>query len=320
MSKIGKVIEKAKQPSLLILRYHSILENPDSFAAAIGRGIIHSADMFEAHMKIIATEFNNITIDDVCKFLNGEKLPRRSVAITFDDGFADNADVAAPIMNSLNLKGTFYVTTGSIEGTFAPWFIRLRHAFATTDIKYWNIPDGKQRLCLCIPREKYEAFISVSSRCAKLCGQEQDSFIARIEKELETNSPEKDGGFIMSRSQIVQLDACGHMVGSHTVSHPNLAHISDKEAFDEIHHSKIHLETILKKNVKHFAYPSPILQPHWNRSTVENTRNVGYSSAVTCTPGIIRVGDCPLSLKRIAIPEDEIDFKWSIETAFCRPY
>ena len=44
------------------------------------------------------------------------KLPPRALAITFDDGYANNATVAAPILQRLGLHATFFIATGFLDG------------------------------------------------------------------------------------------------------------------------------------------------------------------------------------------------------------
>src|ERR1044071_7430526 len=44
------------------------------------------------------------------------RLPKRALSITFDDGYADNYNVAAPILLRLGLAATFFVATGFLDG------------------------------------------------------------------------------------------------------------------------------------------------------------------------------------------------------------
>ena len=42
-------------------------------------------------------------------------LPERALCITFDDGYADNYDVALPILKKHDVRATFFVTSGLLD-------------------------------------------------------------------------------------------------------------------------------------------------------------------------------------------------------------
>src|SRR5574338_854149 len=97
---------------LTILSYHRTLTTPDS--------ILHDAiDLagFERHMTFLAEEFNVLPLSEACELLSRGKLPARAVAITFDDGYADNEKVALPILKRLRLPAAFFIATGFMDGT-----------------------------------------------------------------------------------------------------------------------------------------------------------------------------------------------------------
>lgn len=59
----------------------------------------------------------------------------------------------------------------------------------------------------------------------------------------------------MSVDDIKELDANGHTIGSHTLSHKNLARINQQEVINQIENNKTFLENLLNKKVETFAYP-----------------------------------------------------------------
>ena len=123
----------------VVLGYHSICDRRRSTSDSINVGVSLDVSVFEQHMEVIARRFRPVTLDDILHFSRGEfKLPARSVAVTFDDGFADNFTIARPILNRLGIRGAFYVTVASIDSGIPPWFVRLRRAFQCTQRTEWT--------------------------------------------------------------------------------------------------------------------------------------------------------------------------------------
>lgn len=302
---------------IAILCYHSVLENPKKFYNSIGEGIIHSADLFDQQMRILKQEFNPITIEQVYAYCAEDtKIPKRSVVVSFDDGFADNYHVAAPIMEHYGIFGTFYITVAAIQNRRPPWFVRLRNAFFTSKNNAWINPSDGTKIALNNYQNRYQAFIQACQLCAITQGEAQQVLINQLESMLEVEPPDFFKNIMMTWDQIRTLYSKGHTIGSHTISHPNLAHIDGNLAFKELLESKRCMENELNIKVRHFSYPVPILEPHWNKDTVRITEQIGYKTAVTCSPGLIRMGDSPLSLKRISAPQSILEYRWSLETLF----
>jgi peptidoglycan/xylan/chitin deacetylase (PgdA/CDA1 family) len=95
---------------------------------------------------------SSIDIKDFCAFLSShiqvvplsfilEKLRngdpfRQELAITFDDGYMDNYELAAPILKTFHLPATFFITTQFIGSDFVPWWdedLGVRHKWMTWD-------------------------------------------------------------------------------------------------------------------------------------------------------------------------------------------
>ena len=60
--------------------------------------------------------FNVLPLDEAVRRLSAGTLPARSLAITFDDGYADNHDIALPILRRHGLTATFFIATGYLDG------------------------------------------------------------------------------------------------------------------------------------------------------------------------------------------------------------
>jgi peptidoglycan/xylan/chitin deacetylase (PgdA/CDA1 family) len=299
---------------LAILKYHSIQDEPQQFAHSIGAGIIHSTAVFKEQMELVASKFDPVSMDDVLLFLCRRKgLPQKPVAITFDDGFMDNFEIANPILQRVGVPAAFYVTVASIDAARPPWFCRLRHAFFSSKKNTWTYTERGCSLDLREPKAKKSAFLTASERCARMTGQEQEKFLSEVEQELAVEPINPNSHLMMNWEQIRGLLRSGHIVGSHTMTHPNIAHVANAELQFECRESKRRLEEKLCAEVVHFSYPSPILQPHWSDETVKATKQCGYLTGVTSNPGPVQFGQDPLALRRVAVPNEREEFLWTVE-------
>lgn len=301
--------------SAAILMYHSVMAEPAQHADSLG-GIIHSESDFRAQMELLARDYQPVGLDEVVNRLNaGRNLSSRSVVITFDDGYTDNYEVAMPILNQIGIPATFYITVECVEKRKLPWPSRLRFAFRTTKRPAW-IDQRAKSWDLRTTDSREQAYLASCDDCCQLAGAAQEDFVTRIENELQSRVPEEWGSLMMNYEQARGLANKGHIVGSHTMTHPNMAHVNERNAEIELAESKRRLEIALKMAVPHFSYPCPALTPHWSERTVAQSRAAGYASAMTTNGGIVRSGDNPLSLKRIRPTKTAAGLRWNLECAF----
>lgn len=302
----------------VILMYHSVREDERELGNVIGAGITHTAAIFARQMEIVAREFTPVSLDEILSFLaGGADLPRKAVAVTFDDGFSDNEEVAAPILNRMGIRAAFYATADLIGTCKVPWYCRIRYAFSTTRKKRWtSAPNGKTWDLQDTPGRE-AAMLFGFETCAPLVCDEQERAIREIESALESVMPNGHARVMMSWEQLRKLQASGHIAGSHTMTHPNLAYVSDDLSLRrELLESKQRIERELGNPIVHFSYPHPALEPQWSEKTVAMTASVGYKSAVTTDRGCVTPTANPLCLKRAGAFRPEEQFRWNLGRAF----
>jgi peptidoglycan/xylan/chitin deacetylase (PgdA/CDA1 family) len=107
------MVEMAVRPMPIpVLLYHSISDAPE---AAIAPYTVAPA-VFERQLDAIRGRRQALTVSRLAECLAGRaELPESPVVITFDDGFADNLTVAAPLLASRALPAAVYVTTGYLD-------------------------------------------------------------------------------------------------------------------------------------------------------------------------------------------------------------
>ncbi len=302
-------------PAAAILMYHSVLPDPSLQADCLG-GIVHSESAFSEQMEVLARHYHPISLDEIVKLLRDKiDLPKRAVVITFDDGYADNYEVAMPILERFAIPATFYATVDCVEKRKLPWPSRLRFAFRRTKLAAWNEALAKS-WNLHNPPNREEAFLAACDLCTQLSGAAQEEFVRHVEQDLQTCVPDHSGSLMMSYDQLRGLTRHGHVVGSHTMTHPNMAYVKDDEAHREFALSKQLLESHLTTPIKHFSYPCPALSPHWSERTIEQSRAIGYETGITTNNGLTHRGDNLLCLNRIRPAKTVEGLRWNLESAF----
>lgn len=101
---------------LPVLMYHHV--EPQELAIKNKRtGLNVEPEMFEKQMKYLVDKgYQVIQPQELNNFFdNNTPIPKKSVVITFDDGYVDNGDLALPILQKYNLRATIFLATGLME-------------------------------------------------------------------------------------------------------------------------------------------------------------------------------------------------------------
>jgi peptidoglycan/xylan/chitin deacetylase (PgdA/CDA1 family) len=276
---------------LVVLIYHRVLPAADP----ILQGAI-DAQGFERHMALLADEFNVLPLGDACKRLARGTLPARAVSITFDDGYADNEEVALPILKRFALGATFFVATGFSSGgvMFNDRIIEaVRHAApGHHDLSRLSLG----ALELEGSESRARAVDSLVSAVMHRPYAEREALVEELADSLRAPLP---GKLMMTPAQIQSLHRAGMEIGAHTVRHPILMSIPDHEARAEIVESKRTLEEITGSPVTLFAYPNGKPDRDYGVQHVRFAKEAGFAAAVSTIAGVAHRGSDLFQLPRL---------------------
>jgi peptidoglycan/xylan/chitin deacetylase (PgdA/CDA1 family) len=317
LTRIGilRVLARRRPNAVAILMYHSVMENPKLVVDSLGE-IVHPTRVFDAQMQMLARDFHPISLDDLNKFVRSEaELPKRSVVVTFDDGYADNYEVAMPILTRVGVPASFYVTVDCVERKTLPWPSRLRFAFRTTQKRTW-IDEKAISWALGFPQQRERAYLSACDQFCKLSGASLESRVSQTEIDLDAKISDATGNLMLDWDQARSLAKNGYIVGSHTMTHPNLAFLELEDVRRELNDSKRQMEDRMGMPIHHVSYPCPALFPNWTQQTTAESQRAGYKTAVTTTNGLAHERDNPLQLKRLGPTKTVDGLRWNLESAF----
>jgi peptidoglycan/xylan/chitin deacetylase (PgdA/CDA1 family) len=275
--------------ALLILTYHRILGAADP----LRRGEM-TQPAFARHAAVLRRWFNVLPLPQAWRRTLEGTLPPRAVAITFDDGYADNAELALPILKRERLTATFFVASGFLDGG-RMWndtiIESLRHAPVPLDLR--DLDGGL--LASGDFTARAQAVERVIGAWKRLPPAERQRRVAALVERARAKPPDD---LMMSSAQVRELASSGMDIGAHTVSHPILRSITDDEAAAEMRDSREALEKLTSAPVGTFAYPNGRLGDDYEARHAEIARRVGFELAVSTNGGAARAESDPYQLPR----------------------
>ena len=256
----------------IVLMYHRIASvRPDPWSLCV------SPDHFAEHLEVLQN-YHRVRLDQLSP--SGWSIhPQLSVAITFDDGYADNLYGAARLLERYDTPATFFITTGYIG----------------TGCEFWW--DELERL---VPADKYLPFYQ---KLQPLTHAERrqvlDAMGIKLGESLSCRSSHRP----LNLEELQTLAAHELFeIGAHTVTHPLLAAQSAEQQFSEIGGSKTWLQKLLNRPVTSFSYPYGGAD-HYNLRAVQAVHDLGFSRACTTTARTIQKSDDPYQWGRMQVPD-----------------
>jgi peptidoglycan/xylan/chitin deacetylase (PgdA/CDA1 family) len=277
LRKIGDRIFSRGSGRFAVLIYHRVLPEPDPlFPEQVDK------ERFELHLRALMRFFNVMLLGEALERRRSGSLPPRTACITFDDGYADNAEIALPLLAAKKLKATFFIATGFLNGG-AMWNDVLIHALRDTtrvdiDLKKF----GLERFALVSTAARSAAIRKVIGAVKYRPPAERRDLGERVLDLCDVAPPQN---LMMMDEQVRRLHTAGMEIGAHTCTHPILTAIADSEAEEEIAAGRDQLEALTGERPRLFAYPNG--RPHldYRREHVDLVRNLGFTAAVSTSWG-----------------------------------
>ena len=251
---------------------------------------------------IRAAGYEIVALDEAVRRLDKSSAPSPPfVALTFDDGYRDNLELAYPICQKLDAPLTIYVATGFIDGTSPMWCFGLETLIARHNAVEIS-REGRTRIHITeTTAEKHDVYRQLNrlfQQCAPAERQQlMDSLGARYDIDFAGLSAE----LALSWSNLQELaDLPGVTIGAHSVSHSALRLLPESDARSEIAGSRAKLADVLRRPVHHFAFPFGDFSTTGPRE-FQLCQELGFASAVTSRHDVIHraQGAQPFALPRV---------------------
>ena len=233
-------------------------------------------------------------------------LPPRAFAITFDDGFANNVTVAAPVLKQLQVPATFYVTTGFVESNGSSWTDMIEYAVERTPEVALELPGSGHTQTISVTREEKIALLDEIRRIVKGDPQiDPYQFAGEVWRQLGVQAMDVDLELDqkMTWDQVRALaDDPLFTIGGHGQTHRILAFLTADALEQEITRSLEALRRHTGAPSNHYSYPEGLAHCY-SEQVIHALRRQGVLCGVTAEAGVNHVGDDLFRLKRVLVED-----------------
>lgn len=255
---------------------------------------------FAEHLAVLKKHTQLISLRELAQALQSGECPDRAVAITFDDGYADNLYNAKPILDQYQIPATVFVTTGFTERQQEFWWDKLENICfqleKLPDTFTLNINGKNERWALgeavnytVVEQQNHQTrawegspgtrmyfYHSVWEKLQRLTDKARENALNEMAAWSDFQPKLRLKYRPMTPAELITLESSGWIeIGAHTVNHAVLASHPQTTQATEIAHSKAYLEQLLKHPVFTFSYPFGI----YNRETVSLVKTMGLICA-----------------------------------------
>lgn len=302
----GRMSPAGSAARLTVLIFHRVLPVRDPL-------LEHEpdADWFELQMQWVKRWFNVLPLGEAVHRMRTGSLPARAAAITFDDGYADNYTIALPILRRLGLTATIFVTTGYLDGG-QMWNDKVVDVIRKA--KAPNLDLSSLGLGV-YPVETIEARQRSRDRLLGDLKYMEPSKRLRLTDQVAALADVKtSGGLMLTSGQVRLLAEAGMTIGAHTVSHPILARVDERQARSEMIQSKERLEFLLGSKIDLFAYPNGKPGTDYTALHAQLARLAGFSAAVSTGWGAASSSSDQFQIPRFT-PWDRTGLRYALRLA-----
>lgn len=299
-SGILRRMRRRNAAGVTILMYHKILPRHSASRYPL-RNLVVDTDTFDGQMAWLADHFEVLPVQDAMARLEvgraeSGRTKRPVACVTFDDGYRDNFDHAAPILESHGLRGTFFVATDFVCGT-AFWFDLASMAWGN------DSANALRQAIRAVP-ELGERFSGVSTLDAWLSALKRippESRAAVLAGIGSSTVGDSEIYGAMTSEQVCQLSRRGHEIGAHSVTHRILTQLDDATLRMELEQSRSTLSGWTGTRIEGVCFPNG----NYDDRVVAAARTAGYLYGCAVTRGVATDRVDRLALPRRAIFSSE---------------
>jgi peptidoglycan/xylan/chitin deacetylase (PgdA/CDA1 family) len=302
----------------LVLVYHAILdqEKDEPFRYH------HTIDEFGDHLDWLGANCTPVSLGDFARWKRGEfRSLKPPVLLTFDDGYRNNAVLAAPVLGRKGFPAVFFIASGYIDSARVLWPDEVFARVLACRANSLQGPEGEVHV---VPHG-HVARQTLARAVVEACKNCDDAQRRRYVEYLAGLTPQcdplQDAGVqeFMTWSDVRALSAAGFDLGSHTVTHPILSNLAPERLREELIESRSEIEKQTGLRCTALAYPNGRSRDIAGR-VLAATAEAGYDFAFTVSNRWCQRSRGALQLDRIAPPGHSNSATFALHASGCRQW
>jgi peptidoglycan/xylan/chitin deacetylase (PgdA/CDA1 family) len=258
-------------PSGVVLLYHRVadLESDPQLLAVSPRN-------FAEHLEVLGQSYLPVRLGELRDHTHGAPRRTHPVALTFDDGYADNLYQGLPLLRAAGIPATAFIVTGQMGALEEFWWDELerillrkpdlpgslRLTIGSKQFSWHLAPAGGEsdRRWNVLSARPYSprqaAYLELCELLRPLSEPTRKQALDSLRDWADVKGPSRAHNRTLAEEEVVALAEDGLVeVGAHTVTHPLLSMQPVGVQKEEIERSKLRLEDILNARVPGFSYP-----------------------------------------------------------------
>jgi len=282
---------------------------------------------FAEHLEVLNRVARPTPLTDLVHRPLGETRAPPAVAVTFDDGYADNLHEAAPLLRRHGVPATVFVVASAVGSQREFWWDELERlllqpgvvprlvpgpggvecgpadfgrasVYTPNDAERhasWNVTRTE------VPTERHQLYMQMCHALRPLPAEARAAALADLAAQCRVDPVGRYTHRPLSREELVRLADDGLVeVGAHTLTHALLAGLPVERQRAEIVEGRRLLEEVLGREVTSFSYPYGGRRDY-TAATVALVREAGFRRACANFAGVVRPGTDGWQLPRMLV-------------------
>jgi peptidoglycan/xylan/chitin deacetylase (PgdA/CDA1 family) len=238
-------------------------------------------------LKFLQQHYHFASLDEVVSQHATDRMQKRQVVLTFDDGLRNFLVSAKPLLDQFKAPATVYVLSNCVERPQQSFPFLIRDLFLRTPLRQCCVVNGNGSASVSlVSRDDREEASHMALHKFRAMGEDNapgQQYLSELANDLQVDLSELQSRRIwhyLNAEELAKLSKEGVDVQAHSHAHLNCVEETSQVYSDTVKCKQL-IESATGRKVAHYCYPSGF----WSKEVWPELERAGIASAVTCNTG-----------------------------------